>query len=205
MHVVHRDLKLDNLLLDGSDNLLLADFGFAEYVGPTNKKLKLLCGSPHYSAPEIFAQQDYYGTQADMWSTGVLLYTILAGHFPFQASSMEALGKKVLKGKPDKPLVASASALDLVQGLLTIKPSLRTTTEQLCTHAWMSAEGALPPVVAGGEKETRWDEAVAAQLEQMGCPVELTKHHISHDSRNHVTAAYEILLLEPPSSPESPG
>lgn len=139
-----------------------------------------------------------------MWSTGVLLYTLLAGHFPFQASSMEALGKKVLKGRPDKPLVASPPAVDLTVGLLTVKPSLRSTTEQLCSHAWMVADGTLPVVGGGGAKETRWDEGVAAQLEGMGCPVELTKHHVTHDSRNHVTAAYEILLLEPPASIASP-
>ena len=74
-HVVHRDLKLDNMLLTGSDEILLADFGFVEYVGPSNKRLRLLCGSPHYSAPEIFAQQEYSGTAADMWSLGVLMYT----------------------------------------------------------------------------------------------------------------------------------
>ena len=113
MHVVHSDLKLDNLLLDGAGGLLLADFGFAEYVGPANKKLKLLCGSPHYSAPEIFAQQEYSGTAADMWSLGVLLYTMLAGHFPFQAESMDALGKKVMKGRADKPLAASAGPAEL--------------------------------------------------------------------------------------------
>lgn len=130
----------------------------------------------------------------------MLLYTLLAGHFPFQASSMEALGKKVLKGKPDKPLVASPSALDLVQGLLTIKPSLRTSTELLCSHAWMAAEAGLPPVGAAGEMQTRWDDRVAAQLEQMGCPVEFTKHHVTNDSRNHVTATYEILLIEAPTT-----
>ena len=73
---MHRDLKLDNLLLDADDNLLLADFGFAASIAST-RRLKLLCGSPHYSAPEIFAQQEYSGTAADMWSLGVLMYTML--------------------------------------------------------------------------------------------------------------------------------
>ena len=76
------------LLLGSRDNLLLADFGFAESVGPSNKKLRLLCGSPHYSAPEIFKQHEYVGTQADVWSLGVVMYTLLNGHFPFQAGSI---------------------------------------------------------------------------------------------------------------------
>ena len=65
-------------------------------------------------------------------------------------------------------------------------------------------QAGLLAVEAGGEAETRWDDGVAAQLEQMGCPLELTKHHITHNSRNHVAAAYEILLLEPTAPPSSP-
>ena len=66
VHVVHRDIKLDNMLLDADDNVLLADFGFAEVVGPNKRMLRLLCGSPHYSAPEIFAQQEYVGSHVDL-------------------------------------------------------------------------------------------------------------------------------------------
>ena len=125
MHMIHRDLKLDNMLIDNHDRILLADFGFAEYVGPSNKRLRLLCGSPHYSAPEIFAQQEYSGTCADMWSLGVLLYTMLMGQFPFQAESMELLGKKVMKGKPDHSCKASPDACGLVSSMLVVRASQR--------------------------------------------------------------------------------
>ena len=132
-HIVHRDLKLDNMLIDAHDNILLADFGFAEYVGPNNKRLRLLCGSPHYSAPEIFAQQEYSGTAADMWSLGVLLYTMLAGQFPFQAESMELLGKKVMKGKPDRSLKASPDANALVHSMLVVRSSQRASIDAVTT------------------------------------------------------------------------
>lgn len=132
-----------------------------------------------------------------MWSLGVLLYTLFSGHFPFQASSMEALGRKVMRGKPDTPLSASEAGQDLVQGMLMVRGEQRISIEQLCAHRWITSSNQLPPVEAGGAAETPWDEAAAAQLQEMGCPVELVKHHLTHDSRNHVVAAYEILLRQP--------
>jgi len=198
-HIAHRDLKLDNLLLDANGRLLLADFGFAEYVGPTNRKLRLLCGSPHYSAPEIFAQQEYSGTAADMWSLGVLLYTMLAGHFPFQADSMEGLGKKVMKGKPDQPLKAPETALELVGRLLVVRASQRADIDETCRHPWLAPGPTEPPIDTSGlSPAPTWDEAVAAKLEAMGCPTALVQHHVNalaaSGTSNHVTAAYEILL-----------
>jgi serine/threonine protein kinase len=194
MHVVHRDLKLDNMLLDAHDNILLADFGFAEYVGPANKRLRLLCGSPHYSAPEIFAQQEYSGTAADMWSLGVLLYTMLAGHFPFQAESMDALGKKVMKGKPDRPLHAPPIATELVHQLLVVRASQRASIEAVCEHFWLAPAAGEPPLDVHGTSATPWDEGVGARLEASGCPLALVHHHVNAGASNHVTAAYEILL-----------
>lgn len=198
-HIAHRDLKLDNLLLDANGRLLLADFGFAEYVGPTNRKLRLLCGSPHYSAPEIFAQQEYSGTAADMWSLGVLLYTMLAGHFPFQADSMEGLGKKVMKGKPDQPLKAPETALELVGRLLVVRASQRADIDETCRHPWLAPGPTEPPIDTSGlSPAPTWDDAVAAKLEAMGCPTALVQHHVNalaaSGTSNHVTAAYEILL-----------
>ena len=193
MHVVHRDLKLDNLLLDGAGRILLADFGFAEYVGPSNKRLRLLCGSPHYSAPEIFAQQEYSGTAADMWSLGVLLYTMLSGFFPFQAESMEALGKKVMKGKPDKPLRASDGAVEVTSRMLVIRSSHRADIDEVCTHGWLAPTGAEAPLDVKGVETTVWDESVATRLEGMGCPTALVQHHVASGVTNHVTAAYEMM------------
>ena len=194
VHVVHRDIKLDNMLLDADDNVLLADFGFAEIVGPTKRKLRLLCGSPHYSAPEIFAQQEYSGTAADMWSLGVLLYTMLAGQFPFQADSMEALGKKVMKGKPDRTLRAGASACELVGTMLVVRASQRAPIEAVLQHAWLAPGAAEPPIHVAGASGPTWDEGVAARLEAYGCPRALVQHHVGSGASNHVTAAYECLL-----------
>ena len=195
-HIVHRDLKLDNMLIDAHDNILLADFGFAEYVGPNNKRLRLLCGSPHYSAPEIFAQREYVGTEADVWSLGVLLYTILCGQFPFQAQSMEALGKKVMRGKWDRPLPASPAATALAQGMMTCSGSRRMKLREVCAHAWVldGAPAAAAVIPLDGATAVEWDDAVAGVLDGMGCSATLVRHHLNAGNQNHVTASYEVLL-----------
>jgi serine/threonine protein kinase len=198
MHIVHRDLKLDNMLLDADDNLLIADFGFADSVGASNRKLKLLCGSPHYSAPEIFAQQEYVGSHVDLWSLGVLIYTLLNAHFPFQAASMEALGKKVMRGKWDRPLNASAAASALVHSILTVAPAKRATLDDICQHEWVLAEAARPEDVIPfeGQAAAPWNDEAAAKLDQMGCSAALVKFHVGQDAHNHVTAAYELMLAD---------
>ena len=206
MHIVHRDLKLDNMLLDANDNLLIADFGFADSVGASNRKLRLLCGSPHYSAPEIFAQQEYVGSHVDLWSLGVLIYTLLNAHFPFQAASMEALGKKVMRGKWDRPLNASAAASALVHSILTVAPAKRATLDDICRHEWVLAEAARPEDVIPfeGQAAAPWNEEAAAKLDQMGCSAALVKFHVGQDAHNHVTAAYELMLADHLASVQQP-
>ena len=196
VHVVHRDIKLDNMLLDANDNVLLADFGFAEVVGPNKRKLRLLCGSPHYSAPEIFAQQEYVGSQADMWSLGVLAYTLLAGHFPFQADTMDALGKKVRHGRWDRPLPSSTASSELVAKILVVRASQRATLAAVCDHRWMldGAAAAADVIPFEGEPAARWDDAAAAELDAMGCSAALVRHHVQAGAHNHVTAAFDILV-----------
>ena len=206
MHIVHRDLKLDNMLLDAHDNLLIADFGFADSVGASNRRLRLLCGSPHYSAPEIFAQQEYVGSHVDLWSLGVLIYTLLNAHFPFQAASMEALGKKVMRGKWDRPLNASAAASALVHSILTVAPAKRATLDDVCRHEWVLAEAARPEDVIPfeGQAAAPWNEEAAAKLDQMGCSAALVKFHVGQDAHNHVTAAYELMLADHLASVQQP-
>ena len=85
-NVVHRDIKLENILLDNQMNLKLADFGFA-----TNKninKLTTFRGTQSYMAPEIRESKEYDGRQTDIFSLGVVLFTIVVGYFPFSKAEM---------------------------------------------------------------------------------------------------------------------
>jgi len=83
-NVTHRDIKLENILVDRkSGKLKLIDFGFCCCTAP-DTKLKIFCGTPSYMAPEIVQKRDYLGPPTDIWASGILLYALLCGHFPFK-------------------------------------------------------------------------------------------------------------------------
>jgi serine/threonine protein kinase len=84
VQVVHRDIKLENILLDATNNMKLIDFGLAAFYAP-GKKLRVHCGSPSYAAPEIVARKLYEGPPVDVWSLGVVLFAMLAGFLPFHS------------------------------------------------------------------------------------------------------------------------
>ncbi|KAL8153086.1 hypothetical protein V2J09_010846 [Rumex salicifolius] len=84
--VCHRDLKLENLMLDDSgDNIKVIDFGLSALTH-RNHLLYTLCGAPAYVAPQVLKREGYDGFKADIWSCGVILFTLLSGHLPFQAT-----------------------------------------------------------------------------------------------------------------------
>jgi 5'-AMP-activated protein kinase, catalytic alpha subunit len=79
---VHRDIKLENLLLDKEHNMKIIDFGLAAVFTPQTL-LKVHCGSPSYAAPEIVSRQSYVGPPVDIWSLGVVTFAMVCGHLPF--------------------------------------------------------------------------------------------------------------------------
>jgi len=96
--ILHRDIKLDNILLDGNGNVKIADFGVSKLVRPGDV-MHEQSGTPAYIAPEILKEEGYAGFKADIWSAGVVLYAMLCGTVPFKASNMKELHKMIIKGK----------------------------------------------------------------------------------------------------------
>jgi calcium/calmodulin-dependent protein kinase I len=147
-NVVHRDLKLENLLLaePGDINTVkVADFGLAKkYAGAA---LSTICGTPQYVAPEVIkgGQNPYtYGNECDLWSCGVILFILLGGYPPFYDDSEPRLFNKIRRGKFDfnDPAWSNVSdnAKDLLRKLLVVDPSKRLTCEQVRDHPWMKSE-----------------------------------------------------------------
>ena len=82
----HRDIKLENIIIcDDEHNIKIIDFGFATFA-PKNKFLNFFCGTPSYMSPEICHKRDYLGQCVDIWSSGILLYALLCGYFPFKGN-----------------------------------------------------------------------------------------------------------------------
>lgn len=82
-NIFHRDIKLENIIIQNKNLIKIIDFGFGT-CSPRNKLLNFFCGTPSYMPPEIILKKDYLGEYADIWSIGILLYTILCGAFPFR-------------------------------------------------------------------------------------------------------------------------
>lgn len=133
--VIHRDIKLDNILFDSMGNLKLLDFGF----GNTGKDVYTTqCGSYPYVAPELFSGESYT-TAIDIWSCGVVLYAMLTGRLPFYSDNMGVLVEMIQRACPDYSGFPSDSSLELVHKMLTKDPARRIKLTDICNHPWVKA------------------------------------------------------------------
>ncbi|XP_040091486.1 serine/threonine-protein kinase MARK2-like [Oryx dammah] len=144
--VVHRDLKLGNLLLDANNNIRISDFGLSNQWHP-GKKLETFCGTPAFMAPELFLGMPYTGPEVDVWSLGVVLYAMVTGSLPFGGQHFWELRQSVLRGQYHVPKYLSTDLTDVIDRMLTLKPTNRGTLDDVGQHAWvnMGQEEPLPP------------------------------------------------------------
>uniref|UniRef100_A0A2K6FJW5 non-specific serine/threonine protein kinase n=1 Tax=Propithecus coquereli TaxID=379532 RepID=A0A2K6FJW5_PROCO len=122
------DLIAENLLLDADMNIKIADFGFSNEFTVGNK-LDTFCGSPPYAAPELFQGKKYDGPEVDVWSLGVILYTLVSGSLPFDGQNLKELRERVLRGKYRIPFYMSTDCENLLKKLLVLNPIKRGSLE----------------------------------------------------------------------------
>uniref|UniRef100_A0A674JQH1 phosphorylase kinase n=1 Tax=Terrapene triunguis TaxID=2587831 RepID=A0A674JQH1_9SAUR len=142
MNIVHRDLKPENILLDDNMNIKLMDFGFSCELN-RDEKLKEICGTPGYLAPEILeCSMDKghpgYGKEVDMWSSGVIMYTLLAGSPPFWHRKQMLMLRMIMSGKYQFSSPEwddqSDTVKDLISRLLVVDPKKRYTVNDALAH-----------------------------------------------------------------------
>ncbi|GAA5928413.1 hypothetical protein JCM10213_005729 [Rhodosporidiobolus nylandii] len=137
--VIHRDLKLGNLMLDENMDLRVGDFGLAALVKFKGERKKTICGTPNYIAPEIlFDQKAGHSFEVDIWSIGVILYTLLIGRPPFQTKDVKNIYRKIRDNAYTFPSDHSLSpeAIDLISWILRPIPTERPTLGDILAHPW---------------------------------------------------------------------
>ncbi|XP_034532238.1 serine/threonine-protein kinase MARK2 isoform X26 [Notolabrus celidotus] len=191
--IVHRDLKAENLLLDADMNIKIADFGFSNEFTLGNK-LDTFCGSPPYAAPELFQGKKYDGPEVDVWSLGVILYTLVSGSLPFDGQNLKELRERVLRGKYRIPFYMSTDCENLLKKFLILNPSKRGSLEQIMRDRWMNVgyeEEELKPYIEPmpDYKDPRRTDVML----QMGFSLEEIQDSLVNQKYNDVMAAYLLL------------
>ena len=145
--IIHRDLKLENLLLDRHRNVIITDFGFANnFSARSNDLMATSCGSPCYAAPELVVQDGMYvGAAVDVWSCGVILYAMLAGYLPFDddpanpdGDNINMLYKYIMATPLSFPDYITAEPRSLLLRMLVPDPAKRATLDEVMAHPWLA-------------------------------------------------------------------
>ena len=135
--IVHRDIKLENILLDLNNIIKICDFGVGKLIKP-NTILKDQCGTPVYMAPEIIKGEGYHGFPVDIWSAGVALYIMLSGNLPFNKDKEHNLEYSILNKNIKEISDISEEANNLLKNILEKDPNKRYTANQILEHPWMN-------------------------------------------------------------------
>ena len=135
---VHRDLKLENILLDRHENVKLVDFGFTrEYEGRTNH-LQTFCGTICYAAPEMLRGEKYAGEKIDVWSLGIILYALLCGELPYDDDDDNVTRTRILSEEPTYPEHLPAEAVALLKLMLSKRPFPRPCLQDILAHPFLA-------------------------------------------------------------------
>ncbi|KAK7281374.1 hypothetical protein RIF29_09316 [Crotalaria pallida] len=157
--VFHRDLKLENVLVDANGNIKITDFNLSAL--PQNFRadglLHTTCGSPNYVAPEILANRGYDGATSDTWSCGVILYVILTGYLPFDDRNLAVLYQKIFKGDVQMPKWLSPGAQYLIKRILDPNPNTRISMATIKEDEWFK-EGYIPANPEDEEEDVHTDD-----------------------------------------------
>lgn len=144
--IIHRDLKLGNLFLTDRMEEKIGDFGLATKLEFEGDKKRTICGTPNYIAPEIIDGKQGHSYEVDIWSIGVIIYTLALGKPPFETSEVKTTYKRIKMNAYTFPehIRISSHIKDLITKILNLNPIMRPSLDDIMAHPFMSANGKIP-------------------------------------------------------------
>jgi serine/threonine protein kinase len=141
--VAHRDLKLENILIVRFPQIKVSDFGLCGFM-ENEQLLRTFCGSPAYCAPECLSKLAYDGEKSDIWSLGVVLYSMVTGDFPWNIANASIMIRHILRGTFVVPSDVSPLCRDVIEGCLKVDPAQRMPMARMLIHPWLQCAGRSP-------------------------------------------------------------
>ncbi|OEL38530.1 SNF1-related protein kinase catalytic subunit alpha KIN11, partial [Dichanthelium oligosanthes] len=201
--VVHRDLKMENVMLDAEGNVKIVDFGFSKLFRYTQLQSES-CGSPQYAAPELLDGREYLGPEVDVWSCGVILYGMLCGGLPFDGADISDLPRNIRRGEYHRlPSWVSDDARDLISSIFIVRPQKRASMSEVRAHRWLQPD--MPPYLALAMPPP--DQQACMRIDAATVELLVTRHgferstlleslHRIEDQDSEEAVAYQLVLTK---------
>ena len=138
--VIHRDLKLGNLFINKAMNIKVGDFGLAAQLVSHGERKRTICGTPNYIAPEILQGKKGHSYEVDIWSLGVIIFTMMVGKPPYESKDVKATYRRILSNSYTFPshITMSDDLKSLIQSLLQLQPDARLSLQQVISHPFFT-------------------------------------------------------------------
>ena len=196
--ITHRDLKPENIIVNKDNlNIKIVDFGLSN-IYKDDELLQSKCGSLCFAAPEMISGKKYNGLNADIWSSGVILFSMICGFLPFQEEDSQLLYQKIVKGKYQIPYYVSQLAGDLIHKILNINPNKRYTIEQIKKHKWFKMIDINNNITEGLLLDKYVipfdDDIIGIMVKEYNCKEDEIKNDVIKNRHNLITTTYYLLL-----------
>ena len=194
--IAHRDIKLENILIDTlgkSISIKLIDFGISNnYKGDL---LKTSCGTSAFAAPEIYKGKKYDGLLCDIWSAGIVLYSMVFGYLPFSDENEQNNINNIVNGKYEIPDEADEDLKDLLSHIIEINPEKRFNLEQIKNHKWYNIVKNKPlPGIIIDKYKIPIDERIVNVCQAYGYDKNKIIESVSENYYDNYNASYYIIL-----------